>query len=312
MNEKSTSESPAVGESSVAPIAGKREDADLSLPEVAEEPSSAATSGPSKTDESSKDNDESNRVASKGENSLAKDPSPPEVLEAADGKPEVASKIVEASTKNDCTIVERDSTVKKMTVESPEAPGSSPEVKKEDSDSAVVEIDAKPQGCELSERNSEKSDKIVDERKIEEDEDVDEDEEPVDEEIEEAEEEEEYRPSAEPEVGIVGPPTAVRDIVNEEELGTAESSSLPNETRIEEIVVGGSTVAAGSRGPDVAEWIERHSSKPADTVKSPKRTVDKSAKSRKKSFTEVAASSVAPTRKSQRIITSIIRRSIKW
>ena len=97
---------------------------------------------------------------------------------------------------------------------------------------------------------------------------------PEDEEEEEEEEEEDEAMEDEhsaPEIGIVGPPTAVRDLVNEEELG---SSSLPNENR---------NASSSRGGPDVAEWVER-----------------------------TAVPGLLPARNSQKIVTSIIRKSIKW
>lgn len=80
---------------------------------------------------------------------------------------------------------------------------------------------------------------------------------------------------AEPEVGIVGPATAAGDVLNDEELLDAPVKS------------------------SVAEWIEKSAAENS-----------KSSNGGKNSNKETAVAQ--PTRKSQRIVSNIIKRSIKW
>ncbi|KAK9307784.1 hypothetical protein QLX08_002018 [Tetragonisca angustula] len=99
------------------------------------------------------------------------------------------------------------------------------------------------------------------------------------------------------EVGIVGPPTTVSELINEEELGT--ESTLSTDQKVQD---------------HVAEWVH-NSAKTKELVANEEETPQQEKKNvrekrtRKKRSNDVLA---LPTRKSQRIVSNIIKKSIKW
>ncbi|KAK1119484.1 hypothetical protein K0M31_013311 [Melipona bicolor] len=97
------------------------------------------------------------------------------------------------------------------------------------------------------------------------------------------------------EVGIVGPPTTVSELINEEELGA--ESTLSTDQKVQD---------------HVAEWVH-NSTKTKELVANEEETRQKKnvreKKTRKKRSNDVLT---LPTRKSQRIVSNIIKKSIKW
>lgn len=98
------------------------------------------------------------------------------------------------------------------------------------------------------------------------------------------------------EVGIVGPPTTVSELINEE-LGA--ESTLSTDQKVQD---------------HVAEWVH-NSAKTKELVANEEETPQQEKKNvrekrtRKKRSNDVLA---LPTRKSQRIVSNIIKKSIKW
>ncbi|KOX79982.1 hypothetical protein WN51_06394 [Melipona quadrifasciata] len=98
------------------------------------------------------------------------------------------------------------------------------------------------------------------------------------------------------EVGIVGPPTTVSELINEEELGA--ESTLSTDQKVQD---------------HVAEWVH-NSTKTKELVANEEETPRqkknvREKRTRKKRSNDVLA---LPTRKSQRIVSNIIKKSIKW
>lgn len=185
-------------------------------------------------------------------------------------------------------------------------PENTPKSPKSSIESAKIESPKKMSVDEIAEFSAPAEDAKITEEPEEEDlengqdEDVDEDDEIV-----EHEDESSGHMVDPPEVGIVGPPTAVRDIVNDEELGTAESSSLPSDTKNNE-----TTKSNNNRAPDVAEWIER--SRLTNDVKDKSAVAINKAATKRRKKSPIDLGAPGGSRKSQKIVTSIIRRSIKW
>lgn len=98
------------------------------------------------------------------------------------------------------------------------------------------------------------------------------------------------------EVGIVGPPTAVSELINEEELG-------------------GDSALSADQKDHVAEWVENwvNPEEEDNMIKGCKRNIyeDKNAAERAKRKKHNDVPSISP-RKSQKIVCNIIKRSIKW
>ncbi|XP_024941768.1 uncharacterized protein LOC107268797 isoform X2 [Cephus cinctus] len=96
------------------------------------------------------------------------------------------------------------------------------------------------------------------------------------------------------EVGIVGPPTAVSELINEEEL--RPESTLPTESKLQD---------------HVAEWVQNSSTAVDPTVAEDEgdegRGDFEESTKKKKNDTTIATA----TRKSQRLVTNIIKKSIK-
>lgn len=103
------------------------------------------------------------------------------------------------------------------------------------------------------------------------------------------------------EVGIVGPPTTVSELISEEEL--REESALPTEQKLQDHVA--EWVQNSAKAEELIE-VEEESSVP--DVQPEKKNI-REKRTRKKKTNDVLA---LPTRKSQRIISNIIKRSIKW
>nr|XP_034182555.1 uncharacterized protein LOC117605386 isoform X3 [Osmia lignaria] len=102
------------------------------------------------------------------------------------------------------------------------------------------------------------------------------------------------------EVGIVGPPTTVSELISEEEL--REESALPAEQKLQDHVA--EWVQNSAKAEELIE-VEEESSVP--DVQPEKKNI-RVKRTRKKKTNDVLA---LPTRKSQRIISNIIKRSIK-
>lgn len=103
------------------------------------------------------------------------------------------------------------------------------------------------------------------------------------------------------EVGIVGPPTTVSELINEEELRA--ESALSTDQKVE---------------VHVAEWVQ-NSAKAEELVGDEEETPINDAQPEKKNVTEKRTRKKKsndvlnlPSRKSQRIVSNIIKKSIKW
>lgn len=101
-----------------------------------------------------------------------------------------------------------------------------------------------------------------------------------------------------PEVGIVGPPTAVSELINEEELGGSDSADQKDH---------------------VAEWVEKSAKEDTPTPANAEDENNVAEKRKQRSNgSEVAAkwknedAMSILSRKSQKIVSNIIKKSIKW
>ncbi|XP_020293009.1 uncharacterized protein LOC109859306 isoform X1 [Pseudomyrmex gracilis] len=101
------------------------------------------------------------------------------------------------------------------------------------------------------------------------------------------------------EVGIVGPPTAVSELINEEELGGDSALSADQEDHVVEWIENSVKVIAEDDNDDVKTKRKRQIYE--------KNSGEEKPKSRK--FTDVP---VISSRKSQKVVSNIIKKSIKW
>ncbi|KAG7208996.1 hypothetical protein KM043_015163 [Ampulex compressa] len=107
------------------------------------------------------------------------------------------------------------------------------------------------------------------------------------------------------EVGIVGPPTAVSELINEEELRA--ESALSTEQKVQDHVAEWVQNSVKAEGLVNVE-AEEEETAIRDNGHHGKKSIPEK-RMRKKKNNDVL---VLPTRKSQRIVTNIIKKSIKW
>ncbi|KZC10685.1 hypothetical protein WN55_00437 [Dufourea novaeangliae] len=104
------------------------------------------------------------------------------------------------------------------------------------------------------------------------------------------------------EVGIVGPPTTVSELIHEEELRA--ESSLSTDPKVKDHVA--EWVQNSAKGEELI--TEEEEETPVQHIQEENKNV-REKRTRKKKNNDVLA---LPTRKSQRIVSNIIKKSIKW